>query len=74
MTIHADEKTDAPTLPAQAAALVPDRVPTVVDHIHTHGKRHLPGQLVRRITGQPLSPAPLLRHLRHKAADLYGVN
>ncbi len=39
MTIHADEKTAAPTLPAQAAGLVPDRVPTVVDHIHTHGQR-----------------------------------
>src|SRR3954452_12736641 len=43
-------------------------------HIHTHGKRYLPSELIRRTTGQPLSPAPLLRHLRQKAADLYGVN
>ena len=40
MTIRADEKTAAPnpTVPVQAGT-VPDRVPTVVDHIHTHGKR-----------------------------------
>ena len=38
MTIRADEKTAAPTVPVQAGT-VPDQVPTVVDHIHTHGKR-----------------------------------
>jgi carboxypeptidase Taq len=43
-------------------------------NIHTHGKRHLPSALVLRITGRPLSPEPLLRHLRRKAAELYGVN
>jgi carboxypeptidase Taq len=42
--------------------------------VHTHGKRHLPRDLVRRVTGKDLSPEPLLRHLRAKATELYGVN
>ena len=43
-------------------------------NIHSHGKRHQPGELVRRVTGRELSPEPLLRHLRGKATELYGVN
>jgi carboxypeptidase Taq len=43
-------------------------------HIHAQGKRFTPAQLVTRITGKPLSPEPLLRHLRAKARELYGVD
>ena len=43
-------------------------------NVHTHGKRHLPRDLARRVTGKDLSPEPLLRHLRAKATELYGVN
>jgi hypothetical protein len=39
MTIRIDEQTQAPAVPEQAGAALPDRVPTVVDHIHTHGQR-----------------------------------
>jgi carboxypeptidase Taq len=43
------------------------------DNIHRHGKTYTAGELARRVTGQPLSSEPLLRHLRAKAQDLYGV-
>ena len=43
-------------------------------NVHTHGKRHLPRDLVRRVTGADPSPEPLLRHLRAKAHELYDVN
>ena len=43
-------------------------------NVHTHGKRYLPRDLVRRVTGRDLSPDPLLRHLRAKARELYNVN
>jgi carboxypeptidase Taq len=43
------------------------------EKIHRHGKRYTGPQLVRRITGKDLSAEPLLRHLRRKAAELYGV-
>ena len=42
-------------------------------NIHTHGKRFTAAQLAQRVTGKPLGAEPLLRHLRGKAAELYGV-
>jgi carboxypeptidase Taq len=36
-------------------------------NIHRHGKRYLPRQLVKKVTGSDLSAEPLLRHLRKKA-------
>ncbi len=41
--------------------------------IHCHGQRYLAGALVERVTGSPLSADALLRHLRAKAAEYYGV-
>jgi carboxypeptidase Taq len=43
------------------------------ERIHRHGKRYLPRQLVKKVTGSDLSPEPLLRHLSRKASELYGV-
>jgi len=43
------------------------------EKIHRHGRRYTAAQLVERVTGRPLSPQPLLQHLRSKAAELYGV-
>ncbi|HET6246207.1 MAG TPA: carboxypeptidase M32 [Tepidisphaeraceae bacterium] len=40
------------------------------ENIHRHGKRYLPRQLVKKVTGSDLSAEPLLRHLRKKA-ELY---
>ena len=40
--------------------------------IHTHGQRYTAAELVERITGQPLSHEPLLRHLRKKYELLYN--
>jgi carboxypeptidase Taq len=42
-------------------------------NIHCHGKRYTARELAVRITGEDLSPAPLLRHLRARAAELYDV-
>jgi carboxypeptidase Taq len=42
-------------------------------NIHSPGKRYTAGQLAARVTGKPLGAEPLLRHLRGKAAELYGV-
>lgn len=43
------------------------------ERIHSQGKKQRAPDLVKRITGKPLSAEPLLRHLRTKAAELYGV-
>lgn len=42
-------------------------------NIHSQGQKYSASDLVKKVTGQPLSSEPLLRHLRKKAAELYGV-
>ena len=43
------------------------------DRIHSKGQRYTARALVERVTGTPLSAAPLLAHLRQKANEVYGV-
>ena len=43
------------------------------DKIHRHGKRYTAAELVKRVTGEELSSAPLLGHLRAKYGELYGI-
>ena len=42
-------------------------------NIHAHGRRFTPSELVQRVTGKPLSPEPLMRHLEGKLRPLYGL-
>jgi carboxypeptidase Taq len=42
-------------------------------NIHRQGQKYSAGELVKKITGKELSAEPLLRHLRTKASELYGV-
>ncbi len=42
-------------------------------NIHSKGQRYGARELVRRVTGKPLSAAPLLAHLALKAKEAYGV-
>lgn len=43
------------------------------EKIHARGQCYTAAELVQLVTGQPLSPAPLMRHLRGKLGPLYGV-
>lgn len=42
-------------------------------NIHAHGRRFRAGELIERLTGQPLSPDPLLRYLTAKLAPVYNM-
>jgi carboxypeptidase Taq len=42
-------------------------------NIHQRGQCYSAAELVELVTGQPLSHAPLMRHLRGKLGPLYGV-
>lgn len=42
-------------------------------NIHQHGKRYSAPELVKVVTGKPLSHDPLVRHLQSKFAPLYGL-
>jgi carboxypeptidase Taq len=43
------------------------------EKIHAAGQCHTADELVRRVTGKPLSHEPLMRHLRGKFGPLYGI-
>jgi carboxypeptidase Taq len=43
------------------------------ENIHHQGKRYRARKLVQKITGSELSAEPLLRHLRTRSAEVYGV-
>ena len=42
-------------------------------NIHRQGKHLPPRELVERVTGRPLSPEPLKRHLESKYGEIYGL-
>jgi len=43
-------------------------------NIHRHGKKFVPGELVQRVTGRPLSHDAFMRYATAKFSDLYGLN
>jgi carboxypeptidase Taq len=43
------------------------------DRIHRHGRKVLPAELVRRVTGGPLRTGPYLGYLRRKYAGIYTL-
>ena len=43
------------------------------ERIHQQGQRYSAAELVERVTGEPLSPEPLIKHLRSKLGPLYGI-
>ena len=42
------------------------------ENVHRHGRRYSALELVRRVTGEELSPQPLLRYLRERYGALYA--
>lgn len=42
-------------------------------NIHRHGRRYRAGELVRQVTGKPLSTEPFLRYIRDKFSPIYGL-
>ncbi|NQT14594.1 MAG: carboxypeptidase M32 [Planctomycetes bacterium] len=43
------------------------------ENVHQHGQRYSAAELVRRVTGKPLSHVPLIEHLRAKLGPLYHL-
>jgi carboxypeptidase Taq len=42
-------------------------------NIHRHGQRYRADELVKQVTGEPLNPSYLIRHLKEKYSPLYGI-
>jgi carboxypeptidase Taq len=43
------------------------------DNIHQHGKKFTPGELVQRVTGQPLGHDAFMRYVNRKFGELYAL-
>jgi len=43
------------------------------EKVHRHGRKYLPGELLRRVTGSAIDPEPFLRYLRSKLGEIYGL-
>lgn len=63
--------------PAIADELAAGRTEALVawlrENIHQHGRKYTPGELVRRVTGEPLSHQPFMRYATAKFSDLYAL-
>ena len=46
----------------------------LTDAIYQHGRAYSSDELLRRVSGEGLTVAPLLRYLEEKYSDLYGLN
>lgn len=43
------------------------------EHIHRHGRKYDPPELVQRATGQALTHEPFVRYVKQKFGEIYGV-
>jgi carboxypeptidase Taq len=42
-------------------------------NIHQHGRKFEPQELIRRVTGSPITPEPYMRYLREKFGQIYKL-
>ncbi len=43
------------------------------EHVHRHGRRYDPQDLVQKVTGSRITPEPYIRYLTAKYSDIYGL-
>jgi len=43
------------------------------ENIHQHGRKYEPQELVLRVTGSSIDPAPYVRYLKNKYSDIYSL-
>ncbi len=45
----------------------------LAEHLFRHGNKFMPAELIERVVGGPIDPAPYLRQLGELAAEVYGI-
>ena len=43
-------------------------------HIHQHGSKFPPQELVQRVTGEAMNPEPFIDYVKAKYGELYGIS
>ncbi len=65
---------DVPNLPDQIrAGKFEGLLGWLHEHIHVHGAKFEPQELVERVTGSRINPAPYVSYLREKFSEIYGL-
>jgi carboxypeptidase Taq len=44
------------------------------EHVHQHGRKYMPQELLERVTGSTMDPKPLLAYLRRKLGEIYELD
>ncbi len=44
------------------------------EHIHQHGRKYMPQELLQRVTGEKMDPKPLVAYLRRKLGEIYELD
>ena len=45
----------------------------LIEKIHCHGSKFEPQELVQKVTGSKIDPAPYMRYLQGKYRKIYGL-
>lgn len=45
----------------------------LIENVHRHGSKYEPQELVQRVTGSKIDPAPYMRYLKGKYRQIYGL-
>ena len=43
------------------------------EKVHRHGRKFMPQEVVQKVTGSRIDPAPYMRYLRTKYSEIYGL-
>ncbi len=67
-------RTDIPNLDEQIrGGNFADLLAWLREHVHRHGAKFEPQELVKRVTGSEIDPAPYMRYLKQKYGEIYGL-
>ena len=44
------------------------------EHVHQHGRKYMPQELLERVTGSRMDPKPLVAYLRGKLGEIYALD
>ena len=65
---------DAPDIPAHIERGEFDALREWLrQNVHRHGRKYMPDELVRRITGKGIQSQPYMRYLQRKYGEIYGL-
>jgi len=67
-------KADIPELPEQiAAGRFDELLSWLRQNVHRHGRKYMPAEFVKRVTGNDLTAANYIAYIQAKYSDIYAL-